>query len=141
MTHVQYINCDKWKRIIGLTLWGFATGGIIFCAIDEYTTYFTSFRVVISDYDIHETCYHDYLRDGWRMCHQDQETDWDVMPIAVILSSILFVGNCIGIWIYVNHKYKFIELKCGIKPKDRINDFGIEVQDHNGKLPKTEKVE
>ena len=100
MTKVIGINCHKWLKIIGIVLWSGATIGL---GIGEYVAYIYAFVGVA--YFPDDVCkMKEYMNDS--NCSKMEDQRW------LVLSSIVNIGNIIGMWLVINDKYKFFELKC-----------------------------
>ena len=99
MTKTIQINCDKWKKIIGIVLWSGASIGL---GIALYIGYDQAFNGYHPDCDKR-------LPDNWyKSCLQQAYKD----PFVLEISSVANIGNYIGIWIVTNKHYKWFEVKC-----------------------------
>lgn len=109
MTHVHYIDCSKWKKVIGIVLWIGATIGLGFGIY-----YMNSFSYVEDD----ETCF--------KMSENNQggsviSCSGDEGKTFYLVWSLLIVANGLNsfvIWHCLNNHYKWLEIRCGKKPKN-----------------------
>ena len=105
MTYVQYINCDKWKKVIGISLWVGASIGLGFSEYICYEYYQNGYdpgycTIAFSTTSEQNTCIKDHAGN----------------PTGLILVSIVNVVNYIGIWYVMNNHYRWMEIRCGKKP-------------------------
>lgn len=99
MTKTIELNCKRIWKITGISLWSLATVGLV---IGLYFGYNNAFIGVAN-----EGC--GQLPSGWKeMCLNNKIKDNSLL-IGTLVGNI---GNIIGIWLVINYKYKFIELKC-----------------------------
>lgn len=112
MTYVQYINCDKWKKIVGIALWVGATIGLGF-GIYELKNNIS--------FENHTTCVpgNDYVTlDGIlhysTLCYADNGFLYYLYWFIAISANIV---NGYMIYRTLNNHYKWLEIKCGVKPK------------------------
>jgi len=104
MTKVIGINCHKWLRIISITLWSGFTIGI------GYSVYYSYDHTINGDVD-HCKAQIDVSNGWYGVCLT--QTKWD--PTILYLIIAVNVGNVFSMWLVINHKYKFVELKCTTK--------------------------
>ena len=114
MTYVQYINCDKWRTIIGITLWTGATLGLLF-GVYFGTIYIQNPLPVptIPPVDGPET------PSQFRAiidAHDKASGENGLGQLLFVFSLVGTIINTIVIWLVVNDHYKFIEIRCGVKP-------------------------
>jgi hypothetical protein len=132
MTHVQYIDCEKWKKVIGISLWA---GLTILLAVGVWFGYNGIMNPIpvpkepsilepVSQFSEHLNAY-DYARNTNAV---NQQTFFFSVFGTVVNSSV--------IWYMLNFRYKWIEIKCGTKPKDFFNsEFKEKKSDELGGFP------
>lgn len=112
MTYVQYVNCSKWKKIIGIGLWIGASIGISFCLMLTIQIYGT-------EQDGLFLC-HDFISgsasDKYGMVTTKCEPDYQSQMVLLIITSALNVANYSMVWRTLNNYYRWIEIKCGERP-------------------------
>jgi len=110
MTYVQYINCDKWKKVIGITLWSGTTIGLgYFLFFVSMSIHNDEFRITKCD-DIY-----DFKLGGFKSdCHK--EVDYSTLGLFLGLAIAVNVGNWFMIWRTLNNHYRWLLIKCGTKP-------------------------
>lgn len=102
MTRIQYIDCSKWQKVLGIILWCGATIGLG-VAIYGLVTY--------TYIEENESCYKKSAE--LINCVSD---DGILVIVMWIVSLLANGGNIFGIYYVVNNHYKFIEFRCGKKP-------------------------
>lgn len=107
MTKVIGINCHKWLRIIGIILWSGATIGL---GVGEYFGYD---HLINGDPN---SCHED-IKSWQNLCIQNSKD-----PIGITLVSIVNIGNITGMWLVINNKYKFVEIKC-LSKEQKLDNF------------------
>lgn len=104
MTHIQYVNCEKWKNIIRIILWFTITVFLIHVLIYSMFHLDTIVRtnVCTLDLSMNEHCV-------------DKP---DYIGVSLLLTAITMFNsfNFFFIWKKLNSKYKWLEIRCGIKP-------------------------
>lgn len=118
MTYVQYINCDKWKKIIGITLWVGATIGLIiglyFC-IEYFLNPVTLPKepdTSLPD-DEYNKELHVYIEKENEYIQYIENIGF--YQFNLILVFCANIANTCLIWYALNHHYEWIELRCGVK--------------------------
>lgn len=116
MTRIQYIDCKKWERIIGITLWSLATIGLFYglYALVSYSLTQSAFRTCI-----------EYYSNGITVnttCQVYSGIDVFAVIFAYALALLGNVGNVCSIWYVLNSHYRWLEIKCGSKPEDEEGD-------------------
>lgn len=106
------LDCDKWWKIIGATLWAFASFGIY---VGEYNMiqwslndkFVACLGSIEPDYDTH----------GYFLgTHCNSLSIWSPLDIiGMIFGTGATLVNTIGIWIVINRQLKIIEVKCRSK--------------------------
>lgn len=108
MTHVQYIDCDKWKHVLGIVLWigiSVALGFFLYWAIGLYGT---------QEYGMSK-CHDEFIGHILEMtsvCVPDYAGE----IFFITLSSVLNFMNYFVIWKVLNNHYRWLEIRCGKKP-------------------------
>lgn len=98
------IDCDKWWRIIGITLWTFASFGIYY---GEYS------MVSWASTDNFHVCMGDkyYDSDKGIVCQ-----NWNIWSPLDIIGLVIGTGatlfNTIGIWLAINSHFKLVQVRC-----------------------------
>lgn len=108
MTHIQYINCDKWKKVIGISLWIGATIALGSCIY--YLLNNTTFQIQ----DLHASCFiSTHNNKPFNTCIDD---NGDLLGLIWFVA--LFVNSINYFMIYrsLNKHYQWIEFRCGVKP-------------------------
>ena len=97
MTRIITINCSKWKKVIGLTLWSGATIGLgvgLYCMINWF------------------------LIHGFGACNLSGVKNWCDSSLAVVMIILLAFAltsnffNTLAIWMTINDHWKILEVKC-----------------------------
>lgn len=116
MTYVQYIDCDKWKKVIGITLWAGATIGLSFQLSNDI------------GYELNHkyTECHDWgLNDIWRDSSTGKVIPRCYLDQTMVLWSVFVYGinifNYFMISYILNAYYQWFEIRCGTKP-DNISE-------------------
>lgn len=108
MTYVQYINCSKWKKVIGISLWIGSCIGLGY-AIN------LSLPIWGSDSVYWNICNEafDFKTGGFYAdCHPDWVKEGSLIGLVVVLNAI----NYFMIWRTMNNHYQWLEIRCGVKP-------------------------
>lgn len=115
MTYVQYINCNKWKKVIGISLWigaSIGLGYLTFCAVEQYGTTnngLTELKLIKSNPPTSDNPFGSNE-------YQDQPA-YVVETFFLIVAGLGNFANYFMIWRSLNNHYQWLEIKCGVKPK------------------------
>lgn len=114
MTKTIKINCHAWWIRIGISLWVLTTVGLGYSIYYDY--------VLVYPHDTAQILEHcKNLPSGWKEdCIIKNLAPQD--PSGLYLSLLLNACNFVGMWIVINNKYKFIEIKCFDKQSVMTND-------------------
>jgi len=113
---VIQLDCDKWWKVIGISLWFFASFGIYY---GEYQ------MVVWSTHDKYSICLGN-LQNDYETRTQGGNTfpvitgmschNWSIWSPLDIIGLIFGTGatlfNSIGIWIIINNHWKLLKVEC-----------------------------
>lgn len=94
MTYVQYINCDMWKKVIGITLWSLASFGIY---VGEYNMvswsaqdkFFVCLSDPLPDFDKYGNEL-GYSCHSWRL--------WSPLDIVIMIIAIAVMLSFLIYW-------------------------------------------
>lgn len=115
MTHVAYINCEKWQKIIGITLWIGATIGLALGVCYGFEGTFNPLKVPpIPPIDNDTQTIQDFNN---QLIAHGKAIDTNVNNVLLFaLSTAGTILNSSVILYVVNAKYSWIEIRCGVKP-------------------------
>lgn len=112
MTYTHYVDCEKWQKIIGISLWiavSIAIGYAVYFTIglygtEKYGLYLDQNKIVgpNSDHpfgDIITTTVPDY---GTQL-------------VCIAVAIFMNIVNYSFVWRTLNRHYKWLEIKCGKK--------------------------
>lgn len=113
MTYTQYVNCDKWKKVIGITLWVGAciglgvllNGAIHIYGTQQYGLYVCGSHFVVGN------------GTGWGSIVESCGADYQTETFILVAISAMNIANYFMIWRTLNNHYRWLEIKCGVKPK------------------------
>lgn len=111
MTRIQYIDCSKWKKVIGIILWIGATFGVGFGAYFMYENSFylpNSSCFKFKQFDSSNNSYYDNTA-----CSGDSGALLAFLWTLILLAN---GGNAFMIYHTLNEHYRWIEFRCGKKP-------------------------
>jgi hypothetical protein len=122
LTYVQYVDCSKWKKVLGISLWIGLTIGLGFIFNFTIGLYGTE------QYGLFEC--HDYLSgkgsDPYVMVTTHCEPQLSIETFFLIIAGLANAGNYFMIWRTLNNHYRWIEIRCGQKPDDTLSKESTE---------------
>lgn len=99
MTKTYIVDCDKWQKVIGITLWVGATIGLTYGLVYVLVSWLPSnFQVCTTD---------TYFEHSYTTCNLDVGRVF-LLFVAAVANLI----NGIVIWIVLNGHYEWIEIRC-----------------------------
>lgn len=116
MTYVQYINCDKWKKVIGITLWigaSLGLGVLLDGAIQLYGT------EKYGLYDCHEVFNAESKDAPYGSVNEQCTPEYGVEIACIVAASAINIANYFMIWRTLNQHYQWLKIICGEKPINR----------------------
>jgi len=124
MTRTWNINCDKWKKVIGITLWSGITLGLL------YFLSFVCISISNDEFEKTECGMYSFNTDSYN-CHK--AVDYNLIGIVLGMAIAFNSGNIFMIWRTLNNHYHWLEVKCvskdssesGYSPREIIsnNDY------------------
>lgn len=102
MTKIIKVNCDKWKKVIGISLWFGVTIGLAIglCSLINYQITH-GFVICNSFFDFKSNTY---------TCRNDP--DYLGLGFGFGIALLSNIGNSYMIWKTLNDKYKILKFEC-----------------------------
>lgn len=108
MTYVQYVNCDKWKKVIGISLWIGASIGLAYLTNSSLGIWGKEIPGLVTC----DVIYDDKNMDFRSSCNADYSKQGVIIGSMILLNLI----NYFMIWRTMNNHYQWLEIRCGSKP-------------------------
>lgn len=114
MTYTHYVDCAKWKKVIGIGLW------ITLSVLLAYGIYFTIGLYGTEKQGLY-LC-HDEYTNMEKFPHETVQTvcepDYPTQLICIGGTVLMNIVNYVFVWRTLNRHYKWLEIKCGTKPDE-----------------------
>ena len=115
MTYVQYINCDRWKKVIGISLWIGTTIGLGIGLIIGYEGSVNPLIIPLKPNIYNSTQTTQDYTDALNSYYKAKNTNENNAGLFILC----LAGNLVNypfILYALNKHYQWIEIKCGNRP-------------------------